>query len=730
VASRYRWEEFVLDLDSYRLERAGVPLSLEPKAFNLLVLMIQRPGHLFSKQEIFDALWPDTAVTDHALTRVVAQLRRVLGDEAREARYLETVPTRGYRWIKQVEEVPAPPAPGTSRDAPGPMGTRAEAPGRLPGLAAAFVLGVAALGFLAWAQSQQPTSAALDAPVIAVDPKWPVQVTTHAGLEMHPAMSPHGDAIAFVSDRGGAFEIYVRGLGGGSVEAPLTKDGGQNVHPAWSPDGRLIAFHSLRRGGIWLIDARGGTPKQVTPTGARPAWSPDGRHIAYQSDEHGDVAPNGYSAQAGSTIWIVDANGSNARAVTTPERPVGGHASPSWSHDGRFIAFSVFDGLPDNGIWVVAVESGDLSPLERGSSWYDPIFSKDDASVFAAGADAFIARLPFDSRTGKLRARREVMPIPGVPGVRGLSLASNGTRLAFAGLSLDSQIWSLDLAPDGTPKGQASAVTSETSRRTSLPVLSPDGKKIAFMSVRKGELPNIWVMDADGRNPIQLTSDETAEHKPAWFADGRRVAYMSKRGEVGGVWAVDIHTRREEPVLDFAGAEKYSTLQGRLAEFQLSPSITRVAFSLLTLPTGRRSLYVSAAKPFEPRAVAPNISAGWPSWSPDERRLAIEIMDAGSTQAGVLDLQTGTVKQLTHARGQTWVRSWSPDGRKIAAAAQRDGVWSLRWIDADTGQESLFAPPSPPRVYVRYPEWSAQGDRLLFERGEIRGNIWTIAIQN
>ena len=112
MATRYRWDDFVLDLDSYRLERAGVALSLEPKAFNLLVLMVQRPGHLFTKQEIFDALWADTAVTDHALTRVVAQLRRVLGDEAREARYLETVPTRGYRWIKPVEEAP------DARDAP------------------------------------------------------------------------------------------------------------------------------------------------------------------------------------------------------------------------------------------------------------------------------------------------------------------------------------------------------------------------------------------------------------------------------------------------------------------------------------------------------------------------------------------------------------------------------------------------------------------------------------
>src|SRR5215510_10297315 len=64
--------------------------------------MIRRPGHLFTKREIFSTLWPDTAVTDHALTRVVAQLRRVLGDEARESRYLETVPTRGYRWIRPV----------------------------------------------------------------------------------------------------------------------------------------------------------------------------------------------------------------------------------------------------------------------------------------------------------------------------------------------------------------------------------------------------------------------------------------------------------------------------------------------------------------------------------------------------------------------------------------------------------------------------------------------------
>ena len=96
----FSWDDFVLDAEAYRLERAGVPLALEPKAFDVLVLLVQRAGKLVTKQEILEVVWPQTAVTDYALTRVVAQLRKVLGDEVRETRFIETVPTRGYRWIR------------------------------------------------------------------------------------------------------------------------------------------------------------------------------------------------------------------------------------------------------------------------------------------------------------------------------------------------------------------------------------------------------------------------------------------------------------------------------------------------------------------------------------------------------------------------------------------------------------------------------------------------------
>lgn len=728
MPTRYRWNDFVLDLDSYRLERGGTPLPLEPKAFNLLALMIRRPGHLFSKQEIFEAVWPGTAVTDHALTRVVAQLRRVLGDEAREARYLETVPTRGYRWIHPIEEeVDANVTPAGA--------TPVRAIGIFPGLAASLVIAIAALLFLVWAQRGAPTAATgLDDPARASAAAGrparvmrPVQVTTHAGLDLQPAISPQGDAMAFASDRSGTFEIYIRGIGGTGIDTPLTSDGGFNLQPAWSPDGRSIAFHSLRRGGVWVIPARGGVAKQIVPIGSKPAWSPDGKRIAFQSDEHTDLVPTGFGAEIGSTIWIADADGANAHAVTAADRPIGGHAAPSWSGDGRFIAFSLFEAGPKNGLWVVDLASGQTSQLHGGND-FESVFAPDDSSIYVAGGDAFILRVPFEPATGRRRAAVDLIPVAGVAGVRGLTISGDGRRLGFAAIAVDSHIWLQQLRGDGVPAGPAKPLTNDTSRRNSVPVISPDGSKVAYVSIRQGEEPNVWVMGIDGRDPVQLTSDETADRKPLWFPDGRRLAYLSRKGSAIGLWSVDVTTRRDELLVDFTKTQLTPGLDGRFAEFELSPSIKMLAFSLIEPPSGRRTMFVTPIDRYAPRAVSSSeVSVGYPAWSRDEKSLAVEIK-GDSTHVGVIDLETGSFRQLTRDRGQTWVRSWSPDGRRLAVAALRDGLWSLLSIDVSSGRQATILSANPPRVYVRYPEWSPLGNAIVFEHGEMRGNIWTLEV--
>lgn len=756
-SARYEWDDFRLDLDAFRLERRGEMLAVEPKALDLLALLVAEPGHLFTKQEIFDSVWPGTAVTDHALTRVVAQLRRVLGDDSREPRYIETVPTRGYRWLRPVSLVQATGAssPTSAPRAPGPGQSPAHAqdggdsrasakgiPQGLPGpgrwrawpvgLATVLVVLFAAGLWTSGTDSSAPGAEAGTAPPPAArrDLAWPVQVTTHDGLDLHPALSPRGDALAFASDRSGSIEIYVRPLADAALDRMLTSDGGHNLQPAWSPDGTQLAYHSSVNGGIWVVPAHGGVPRQIAVEGANPAWSPDGRLIAFQSDEHADVTPSAFGAQNGSTLWMVGADGTNLRPLTRVGHPIGGHAAPAWSPDGHHVAFTVADGGRNNGVWVVSLRTGDVTALVNRRGLYEVAFAPDGSALYAAGGEALIHRLPLDPKDGRLAGPIETIPIPGVPGVRGLSVSADGRRLAFGGLGLNSQIWSQPIRADGSPSGAARAVTTDTSRRNSAAVVSPDGRRIAYMSTRRGEPPNVWVMDIDGANRVQVTSNETSDGKPAWFPDSRRLAYLTNRGnESYGLWSVDVTTRREEPFVELGASARTGLTGATPHEFELSPSMAGAVVAVASPPEGRRTLFVSPVDAFAPRRLTdPAYWIGYPAWSPDERQIAAELKDGSSTHLVVVDARTGEHRQITRERGQTWVRSWSPDGKNVAVAALRNGTWSLRWVEVATGRQGTITPPVPPHVYLRYPEWSPRNDVVVFERGELRGNIWTLAL--
>jgi DNA-binding winged helix-turn-helix (wHTH) protein/tetratricopeptide (TPR) repeat protein len=102
----YRFGPFCLERGAYRLLRDGAPLALAPKVIDLLFLLVSRPNSLVTKDEIFEALWPDVAVTDNAITQVMSDLRQALGDTPASPAFVQTVPRRGYRFIAPVEEVP------------------------------------------------------------------------------------------------------------------------------------------------------------------------------------------------------------------------------------------------------------------------------------------------------------------------------------------------------------------------------------------------------------------------------------------------------------------------------------------------------------------------------------------------------------------------------------------------------------------------------------------------
>jgi DNA-binding winged helix-turn-helix (wHTH) protein len=97
-----------LDAGNARLWRGGRELKITPKAFAVLCHLLARQGQLVSKEELFAAVWPKTAVSDAALTSCIQELRKVLRDDPRRPRYVETVHRRGFRFIARCTHLPEP----------------------------------------------------------------------------------------------------------------------------------------------------------------------------------------------------------------------------------------------------------------------------------------------------------------------------------------------------------------------------------------------------------------------------------------------------------------------------------------------------------------------------------------------------------------------------------------------------------------------------------------------
>jgi DNA-binding winged helix-turn-helix (wHTH) protein/TolB-like protein/Tfp pilus assembly protein PilF len=122
--SFYDYGPFRLDPAEHRLTRDGTPVSLPPKAFELLLFLVQNPGRLLTKDQIMQAVWPGSFVEDANLTVSISLLRKVLGEKEGNLRYIETIPKKGYRFIASVKEVPcahtvpAKPDQDFSREAP------------------------------------------------------------------------------------------------------------------------------------------------------------------------------------------------------------------------------------------------------------------------------------------------------------------------------------------------------------------------------------------------------------------------------------------------------------------------------------------------------------------------------------------------------------------------------------------------------------------------------------
>jgi pimeloyl-ACP methyl ester carboxylesterase/DNA-binding winged helix-turn-helix (wHTH) protein len=115
---RYLFEECVLDIDAYELQRAGTPVPLQPQVFEVLVYLVRHADRLVTKEELLDAIWGDRFVSESALASRIRDARRAVGDDGRAQRVIRTVHGRGFRFVAEVRTVEPAGAAARGRSAP------------------------------------------------------------------------------------------------------------------------------------------------------------------------------------------------------------------------------------------------------------------------------------------------------------------------------------------------------------------------------------------------------------------------------------------------------------------------------------------------------------------------------------------------------------------------------------------------------------------------------------
>jgi Tol biopolymer transport system component len=338
-------------------------------------------------------------------------------------------------------------------------------------------------------------------------------VTNFAGVQSHPALSPDGRSVAFVSNRDGHYNIYIGLINGGNL-VKLTDDPNLKTRPCWSPSGTEVTYARLNDSGIWdiwQVPALGGIPRRLILNATDPAWSRDGHSLAYQN----------YGTGA---IWISDPSGQNARELPATRNPRVSDTALRFSPSDREIAFAATTGGPYGELRVVDLDSGKVRQLTH-----------DGALVLSAAWSADGRFLYFTSSRGGTLNIWKIAETGGVPeqltAGQGddaqLDVSADGKRMVFSTFHENINIAQLDLDPTGQQNPKP--LTADPARNQHGPVYSPDGKHIAYFSNLKGaEREGIWLANSDGSNPVQLVQDDRINIYPQWTPDSEHLIYHSR----------------------------------------------------------------------------------------------------------------------------------------------------------------------------------------------------------
>jgi Tol biopolymer transport system component len=520
----------------------------------------------------------------------------------------------------------------------------------------------------------------------------------HPAQDYNASFSPDGRWILFTSTRGGAVANLYRVRTDGTGLERLTDGAAFDDQAVLSPDGKTVAFVSDRSGqaDIWLLDLETRKLRNLTdcPGGDfRPAWSPDGKWLAFSSERD---SPNDAPRLASigrrtphTAIFIMRADGTELRRLTDPRFVAG---SPCWSPDGKRLAFyettleeadkivRVSRPGATTQIATVEVATGkhQVVTTGKGEKWSPRWLSEERIAYTGGGPDWGLA---FTDGKGSTAGEFRVP-----------AWSADGKQMLFH----------RDVGSTWPPHQELPSLDPEFAlvRTGIFPSYAPSGDRLVCNTERGAALRNgLLVMKADGSSRSVIFRDpEKNALAPVWSPNGDRIAFAL--GEARAFIPFQpAHAAAHLAVIDPDGK------------------------NLRVLTEGSRN-------------------DGFPSWSPDGRRLVYrttEKLGAEKMIKGlrIIDVETRKVEALTDGVFNDNFPAWSPDGKRIAFTSDRDGPSNIYTIEPDgkglrrltkTGRDAHLCWSPDGKWIIFTSDRAGHRDELLLSgiAGQVAGDLYAI----
>ncbi|HEX8737585.1 MAG TPA: winged helix-turn-helix domain-containing protein [Pyrinomonadaceae bacterium] len=740
----FKFDDFCLDIDERCLSFQNQPVSLTPKAFQTLVLLLRNQGKVVEKECFLNEVWADTFVEETTLSQNILTLRKTLSRFQKDKEFIVTVPRRGYQFVGEVQEIARAEETNEEtaeeifvvekhtrthvvaeqREIHDSAATNSETGSdkitvnsrqlllkngfslrkAIPvGLLAllAFTVGYFASFGFEWKRS----FAESQFKKFRVD-----KIVADADIR-NSVISPNGKHLALVQVKNGVQSLYLRQIENGNSAEIVPQINGTFIGAAFSPDSEQIYYsvsenpEPKKSAGstLYKISVRGGASREILRNIDSPAAiSPDESRLAFVRRDRDSRE---------TALVLTDIEGKNER-ILAARQPENGftNSGVSWSPDGRLLSATVFQ--PENNrtsvqIAVVDAETGEQKTIshENWISAGQTIWLKDGSGIFAV---AYRAKSPglndelwiVSYPDGKARLVTE-----GINGSYGISLNAETNSL----VAVESNKFACFLTAPVDNLFKNTHVLTTISDESPLPFgadWTNDGR-IVYSATDDGSA-DIFTISEDGSERKQLTSDASAEISPKLSADGRFLIFMSNRTGQMDVWRSDANGTNT----------KQLTTQGNVKDSIIAPDGEAVFYLVQDSESADETLWRVSINGENPVKLT-NRTTRSPRISPDGKTIACYISNpaTGAMMLALVSAETGEVLKYpaTPQNDSIPFLDWSKDGESLFVVLQRKKPFSL-WKIPLNG--------SPPE---QLREWendaifrlaiSRNGERIFYEVG-------------